>query len=103
MSDSIGPAAFPAERSLFLGAETLATQPYSDETAKKIDAEIHRILEEAHQRVRTILTERRDAMLKVAERLQEKEAIDGEEFREIVGQRPGEAEKPRRRRARTSP
>lgn len=84
MSERFGPTAFPPERSLFLGSEMLASQPYSEETAKAIDAEIHRMLQQAQERVRAILTERKDALVRVAERLEEKESIEGKEFLQII-------------------
>jgi cell division protease FtsH len=84
MSDSLGPAAFPPEKSLFLGSELMTSQPYSNETAKEIDAEIQRILKEVHERVCSILAARKEALLSVAARLEEKEVIDGEEFLELI-------------------
>lgn len=84
MSERFGLSAFPPEKSLFLGAEPLAGQPYSEETAKAIDAEIHRVLEQAQERVRAILTDRKDALVRVAERLEEKESIEGKEFLQII-------------------
>ncbi|HUW29803.1 MAG TPA: ATP-dependent zinc metalloprotease FtsH [Sulfuriferula sp.] len=84
MSDSLGPAAFPPEKSLFLGSELMTSQPYSNETAKEIDAEIQRILKEVHERVTSILAARKEALLGVAARLEEKEVIDGEELLELI-------------------
>ncbi len=87
MSKALGLVTYAPERSMFLeGALRGGQQPYSEETAKQIDAEVRRIVEEAHGRVRTLLGEHKDALLGVAQRLQEKEVIDGEEFMKIIGQ-----------------
>ena len=44
----------------FLGREFSSEPDYSDEIAREIDDEIRRIIEDAHQRARDILTEQRD-------------------------------------------
>ena len=62
----------------------MTSQPYSNETAKEIDAEIQRILKQAHERVCSILAARKEALLSVAARLEEKEVIDGEEFLKLI-------------------
>src|SRR5207342_2634992 len=53
---------------------------YGDETAQKIDSEIKRILAEAHDTARTVLTERRAALDAVARRLLEVEVVEGDEL-----------------------
>ena len=56
----------------------------SDDTARKIDSEIHRIIEEQYQRATDILAQHRDALDKVAEALLEYETIDGKHVLEIL-------------------
>jgi cell division protease FtsH len=61
---------------------------YSEETALKIDAEVKRILTEAHDSARRILRERRGTLDELASRLLEKEVIESEELKEIMGPVP---------------
>ena len=58
---------------------------YSEETALKIDAEIARLISEAHGRARQILTERRAQVDTIAKRLLAVEVMEGHELREILG------------------
>jgi cell division protease FtsH len=58
---------------------------YGDETAQKIDAEIKRILAEAHEKARTILSENREKLEVVTQRLLEVEVMEGDELRELLG------------------
>src|SRR3954467_14536100 len=65
---------FPQERGL-----------YAEETAQKIDEEIKRILGEAHETARRVLRERRATLDALSERLLEKEVIESEELKGIMG------------------
>ncbi len=58
---------------------------YAEETALKIDIEVKRVLNEAHETARRILQERRDALDRVSERLLEKEVIESEELLQLLG------------------
>jgi len=58
---------------------------YSEETALKIDAEVKRILGEAHETARRVLRERRATLDALSERLLEKEVIEAEELKGIMG------------------
>ncbi|QDR79476.1 hypothetical protein [Sporomusa termitida] len=57
-------------------------------TSEHIDEEIQRLLTEAHNTVKQILTERLAVMHKVAAFLKDKEVISGDELSQIVGQCP---------------
>src|SRR5262249_15889996 len=57
---------------------------YSEQTAREIDMEVRRIIEEATEEVRTILKARRATLEVVARRLMEKEVIDGTELRALI-------------------
>ena len=57
---------------------------YSEETAREIDLQVRSIIDEAIEDVRNLLTTRRDALSAVAERLIEKETIDGSELRKLL-------------------
>ena len=78
MSDSVGPMAWSGQQQVFLGEDLMTSgREYSDETAKKIDDEIARILREQEDRARTTLTKHRRGLDLVAEALLEHETIDG--------------------------
>ncbi len=59
---------------------------YSEQTAREIDLEVHKILDVATEAVREILLARRDALEAIAQRLMEKEVIDGSELRQLLEQ-----------------
>ena len=67
-----------------LGADDVRDRNHSEQTAREIDQEIKRIIEESLEKTRHILNTRRKALVAVAERLMEKEVIDTAELREIV-------------------
>lgn len=68
--------------------ETFWQRPYSEETAKRIDAEIQRIIQQAYQRAREVLQEHYDRLRALAERLLEKEVLYQEEIETLLGPRP---------------
>jgi cell division protease FtsH len=59
---------------------------YGEETAEKIDAEIKRILADAHQKARDILSTHRDTLERVTRRLLEIEVMEGDELRQLLPQ-----------------
>ena len=61
---------------------------YSEQTALTIDAEVKRILGEAHETARQVLRERRDTLDVLSARLLEKEVIEADELRVIMGPLP---------------
>jgi cell division protease FtsH len=60
--------------------------PYGEETAQRIDAEVRRIMEDAHDRARRVLSERRHLLETVTRRLLEKEVIEGDELRVLIAE-----------------
>jgi cell division protease FtsH len=88
MSESLGLVAFERGReALYLQASVFPSAPeYSEETSREIDAEIKRIVDEAHQRAREILREKKAQLDKVARILLEKEVITGEELKQLVSE-----------------
>lgn len=64
------------------------TKPYSEDTGQKIDDEVRRLITEAHQRTRALLTERKEEVAKVAKVLLEKEVIGREDMVNLLGRRP---------------
>jgi cell division protease FtsH len=74
-------------RSPFLagaGADLPQARPHSEETAREIDEEVRRIVDEAIGQVRRILDSRRAALEAITQRLIETEVIDGEELKRII-------------------
>jgi cell division protease FtsH len=63
-------------------------KPYSEKTAELIDAEIKNIIETQYQRAISILTEKKDLLIILAERLREREVLFREDLEEILGKRP---------------
>ena len=85
MSDALGLRTFESERrSAFFDMPMAAPKDYSEEKASAIDGEVERILEQAHAKVRRVLTERRSVLDQIARRLLEKEVLDGDELRALV-------------------
>lgn len=88
MSERLGLVAFERDRqSPFLQTPQLPTfQEYSEQTSREIDAEIKRIVDEAHQRAREILSAKKGVLDKVAQVLLEREVIEGEELKRLVAE-----------------
>jgi cell division protease FtsH len=66
-------------RKVFLPGKT-----YSEAKAAQIDEEVSRFVEEAHQSVRKILSERRTVLDDLAHLLSQKESVQGEELRKML-------------------
>ncbi len=60
------------------------SRPYSERTARKIDAAVRRIIDESVERVREILSIRKDALIALTEKLIEVESVDAKELEKIV-------------------
>jgi len=85
MSDKLGPMTFgKKEEEIFLGRDFNQKADYSKHTAIKIDAEIRRIIQESYQWATEILTANLRVLHKIAEKLLEKEVLDGSEIDAIV-------------------
>jgi cell division protease FtsH len=97
MSDKLGPMTFgKKEGQIFLGRDFTQVQDYSDQTAVEIDGEVRRILADAYERARKILAGNVELLHKMAEKLLEKESLDGSEIDELVrGHRKEVEERPR--------
>ena len=78
MSEELGTQVFgEAQHEVFLGRDYAQKNDYSAETAKRIDDEIERIMREAHDRAREVLSARGDQMRTMAEVLLECETVEG--------------------------
>ncbi len=82
MSEVLGPRTFgESSAPIFLGRDYGSLERnYSEETASLIDREINRIIDEAYERAKQLLTEHRQVLDRVAEALIERETIDGAEL-----------------------
>lgn len=81
MSDKLGLITYGDEGDqVFIGRDLAHTRSYSEEVAKEIDQEIHRIIDDCHQRATDIINEHQDVLHKCAQLLLEKEKIHREEF-----------------------
>ena len=90
LSDELGPLAYgDNQQEVFLGHSVAQTQSVSEETAKKIDAEVRRIVEEGYEWARKILTEKADDLEALAQGLLEYETLSGEEINDLLqGKKP---------------
>jgi cell division protease FtsH len=80
-SDELGPIEFAAnEEEVFLGHSVARQQNISEATAQKVDAEIHRIIDESYRKALKILTERKDDLNVLARGLLEYETLTGDEI-----------------------
>jgi cell division protease FtsH len=73
------------EGPVFLGRDLVEHKNYSDETAKMVDEEVKRIVEEAYFKGKKILSENIEKIKLVAARLLEKEVLDAQEVKQIIG------------------
>ena len=81
MSDVLGLRAFGNDHGeVFLGRDFSSSQDYSDDTAAKIDSEIHAIISEAYANAKRILNENIEKLHFIAEFLVKNEIMDGEQF-----------------------
>jgi len=67
------------------------TKPYSDSTAEKIDSEVKRIVDNAYNRTKKLLIEKRKQLEKIANKLLEKEILFQTDLEELIGKRPFES------------
>lgn len=85
MSEEIGTLAFGNDSDqVFLGRDLTTQKNCSEELAAKIDREIKRIIDECYQRAVNILTEHKEALIKVSDYLIEREKLTAEEFNMVM-------------------
>ena len=81
MSEAVGLMAVgDSDHEVFLGKEISQRRDVSEHTAQLVDQEVKRILDEAHQRAREVLTRERDLLERIAQALLERESLDREEI-----------------------
>ena len=91
MSEELGPLSFAKDdEHVFLGREIAQHRDYSEETARKIDQEINKLIEKAYDCAKNTLSENLDILHALADRLLEKETVLGKELDELIlSMRPG--------------
>jgi cell division protease FtsH len=85
MSEKLGPLVYGQKDELvFLGREIGEQRDYSDAVAEEIDAEVRRIVGEAHKKALDVLARHRDKLEAVAQKLMEVETVDAKEFESLM-------------------
>jgi cell division protease FtsH len=85
LSEALGPLQYAEpEEEVFLGYSVNRTRQMSNETAQLIDKEIRRIVDDAHEKAKTCLTENRDQLETLAQALLEFETLSGEEIKTLL-------------------
>jgi cell division protease FtsH len=89
MSERLGPLAFGKRDELvFLGREIGEQRNYSDEVAKQIDEEVRAIIDRCYSRAMDVLTQHKDRLTELAERLVAEETIEQEDFEKMFSDIP---------------
>ncbi|MEO8539218.1 MAG: ATP-dependent zinc metalloprotease FtsH [bacterium] len=91
MSDRLGPRTFgKTDEMVFLGREISETRNYSEKIAEEIDDEVRRLIEEAQERARQLLREKRPILEKLVTVLMEVETLEGETLKRLLASDPNE-------------
>ena len=81
----LGPLTFgKKEEQIFLGREIAQHRDFSEETARQIDLEVRRLIDEAYQSAHNILDTHKDAMHRISAALLERETIDADEVKMLL-------------------
>ncbi|WP_420239542.1 ATP-dependent zinc metalloprotease FtsH [Telmatobacter bradus] len=81
----LGPLTFgKKEEQIFLGREIAQHRDFSEETARQIDQEVRRMIDEGYQAARLLIEGHADAMHRIAQALLDRETIDAEEVRLLI-------------------
>jgi len=85
MSDRLGPMTFGQKEELvFLGKEIGEQRDYSEAVAQQIDEEVRRIVHQAYERAMVVLTEHREELDRLAQKLIEVETLEADEFIAVI-------------------
>jgi len=85
MSERIGNMAIEDRSSnVFLGEQMMQAREYSEETAREIDLEVRRLVDEAFQRALRLVEENSDGLEILAEALEQREVLEAEEIKELL-------------------
>jgi cell division protease FtsH len=84
MSD-LGPLSFgKKEEQIFLGREIATHRDFSEHTARRIDQQVQNFVTRGYDRARGIIEQHREAMIRIAEALLEREVLDSNEVRMLI-------------------
>ena len=85
LSKELGPVAYGEnEEEVFLGRSVARQQHMSEETAKKVDIEIRKIVDKGYERAKKVLTEKIDDLHKLAKALLTYETLTGDEIEDLI-------------------
>jgi len=85
MSDNLAPLSYENhDDNIFLGREITQAKTYSEETARKIDAEVALIIDRAYQTAKTVLEDNMDILHALTKLLMEKETVLGPELDDLI-------------------
>lgn len=82
-SAKLGPINYDSSEEVFLGRDFSEKKSYSEATAAAIDEEIKKLVHEAYEDAKRIITEHKESLLNVANALMEVETIDGKQFEQL--------------------
>ena len=86
MSETLGPLAYDKQGgSRFLGGGNNPRRVVSDATAQAIDKEVRTLVDTAHERALAILRHNRELMESISQQILEKEVIEGDNLKELLG------------------
>jgi cell division protease FtsH len=90
MSDAVGLLTYDQPTSPFLpGPVPAPSRAHSEDTARTIDHEVRTIVDQAHEQVRQILGENKDALERLARRLLDQEVLEGAELQNLLATQAG--------------
>jgi cell division protease FtsH len=85
----LGPLTFgKKEEQIFLGRELAQHRDFSEETARQIDAEVRRFVNDGYDSAKKLIEENRDKLARIAEALLEREVLDAAELKLILEGKP---------------
>jgi len=94
MSETMGPLAYgKKEEQIFLGREFATHKDYSEDTAKRIDQEVTKLVSSSYERAKQLLIDHMDILNKIASELLEKEVLNTAELDAIIGIRSEDMDK----------
>ncbi len=95
MSERLGPRSFGRKEELvFLGREISEQRDYSEKVAEEIDEEVRHIIDRAYQTAKQVLSEHKDKLDEVVQRVLEEETIEGDDLTHLLEAPVGEAPPP---------